>query len=676
VQDSVIQWVSEKFYERPLQPHELQRARKIVYGVLILVLFTSAFFWRRFVVEAQADQLALREQSLGDVELSGSLMRLTLTGSRGVATCVLWSTAIDKQKKNQWNELEFYVNALTKLQPHFTTPWLFQSWNLSYNVAAESDRWTDKYFYITRGIQLLYRGERQNRNNPDMRLAVGFYTEHKICQSDETHVHRSLFQLSCIPLNERDPARFRTIDSNGKESFNWKEFDDFCRKHPQLVRRLRAGIRREGGTNDRVAQRLIDSQFRCNSVEEVVNFLADNWRLPGLYQDAPETLPGQNWDRNRQDLPRPLVERFPALPPPRIPSAPQRSYEPYPGFKELTTDEKVDGDGFITPLSDDVDGWAVARAWFGYAQEPIPDPDPMLPGETQLVRDRVLQRIPKNMMTVLFRTQPALAQTHQAERLMQEGWFDNEPWAIETWYDSRRKQFEAVGSETSPSPARISVQRNAREAWEDSYRTWEKVGNDNHLRFLDAAEEITIQTRARDYYDRHDLSYGSRPPEPPGGPASLSPQELNGYQAAAVVSRQLSYLRLSNFVHHISRAEIERLEVTMRARNLFFRARRETLNSNFDPALRIYSDDDAIKAWLEKVLLPHPNYRKDDLVQEQTIEFALGYLSVLNEVYGREVCDIAYGLRMIGPFPETCGVGDAAVLYRYLPPKQIPYKGR
>ena len=46
------------------------------------------------------------------------------------------------------------VRALTKLQPHFITPWLFQSWNLSYNVAVEADRLRDKYFYVTRGIEL------------------------------------------------------------------------------------------------------------------------------------------------------------------------------------------------------------------------------------------------------------------------------------------------------------------------------------------------------------------------------------------------------------------------------------------------------------------------------------------------------------------------------------------
>ncbi len=85
------------------------RDRKFIYIGLIIVLFTFAWFWRHYNIDAQASKLAIREINRGDVELSGSVIRLTLTGSRGLATCALWISAIDKQKKNQWNELELLV---------------------------------------------------------------------------------------------------------------------------------------------------------------------------------------------------------------------------------------------------------------------------------------------------------------------------------------------------------------------------------------------------------------------------------------------------------------------------------------------------------------------------------------------------------------------------------------
>ena len=159
------------------------RDRKFVYIGLIIVLFTFAWFWRHYNIDAQASKLAIREINRGDVELSGSVIRLTLTGSRGLATCALWISAIDKQKKNQWNELELLVRSLTKLQPYFITPWLFQSWNLAYNVSVESDRIRDKYFYVTRGIELLAEGEKQNRNHPDLRFNIGFYNQHRFAKA-------------------------------------------------------------------------------------------------------------------------------------------------------------------------------------------------------------------------------------------------------------------------------------------------------------------------------------------------------------------------------------------------------------------------------------------------------------------------------------------------------------
>ena len=95
------------------------RDRKFVYIGLIIVLFTFAWFWRHYNIDAQASKLAIREINRGDVELSGSVIRLTLTGSRGLATCALWISAIDKQKKNQWNELELLVRSLTKSEKRF-----------------------------------------------------------------------------------------------------------------------------------------------------------------------------------------------------------------------------------------------------------------------------------------------------------------------------------------------------------------------------------------------------------------------------------------------------------------------------------------------------------------------------------------------------------------------------
>src|ERR1700730_10015312 len=130
---------------------ELQRLvviRKLSYFGLILVLFTVMTFSGKFVsllrgnqpsnwtVSHQARKMQLDEESQGQADLAGSTVRLTLTGTRGFAICAMWILTMERQKKHEWNRVEKLVLSVTKLQPHFLTPWLYQSWNLSYNVSV------------------------------------------------------------------------------------------------------------------------------------------------------------------------------------------------------------------------------------------------------------------------------------------------------------------------------------------------------------------------------------------------------------------------------------------------------------------------------------------------------------------------------------------------------------
>src|SRR5271168_2126385 len=110
--------------------------RKFIYFGLILALFTGSLLHRKMVINAQADQLLMRESGRGKADLTDSALRLTLSGVRGVAVTSLWLAAIEKQKRHEWNELEVLVESLTRLQPRFTSPWLFQGWNLAFNVSV------------------------------------------------------------------------------------------------------------------------------------------------------------------------------------------------------------------------------------------------------------------------------------------------------------------------------------------------------------------------------------------------------------------------------------------------------------------------------------------------------------------------------------------------------------
>jgi hypothetical protein len=545
------------------------RQRKLIYIGLILALFTLSLVWRSTVIARQADQLALREEKRGEVDMIGSLARQVLTGGfRGPVIVLLWNEAQVKQKKNQWNELEYIVRALTKLQPHFTTPWLFQSWNLAYNVSVECDRVRDKYFYISRGIELLGEGERQNRDNPDLRWNIGFYTQHKICQSDERNYHRSLFQLSLIPPNERDPARFWKMDpQKGEPVFNNAEFRKFVEAHPQLIRRLRVGITMFTTWEKK-------QQFTCETPQDVVQFLDDNFQVPSIYR-VPEVAEGDRryrvWDPNKSDEMLSVLERFPVLPPPHAGA--------------------FDADALTTESSlvDSTDAYAASHAWFCYAQEPLPSPD-VLPGSSQPISDRVHQRRPKHMTTLIFRNYPCQGRRYMAERLQEEGWYDDEPWDTGDWFDN-------APDESVRKSLRLSLTKDQSSlgAWQRALLSWEKHGRDNHLIFDSPAHEKNTFDLAMRFGKRFGMNVGAAPPRLNAD--ELSPSEKAEYEAAQFVFEYQFYRSLSNYPHHLIVARVEAKPETVACRKLFYQAEYLHLKRSPSAALEVYRNPVNLPAW-------------------------------------------------------------------------------
>lgn len=424
--------------------------RKLIYTGAIIALFTLTLLWRQ-VVEAQSAALDLHEQNLGEAELTGSVIRLTLTGSRGVAICGLWWMWQEKSKRQEWNDLELLTAAITKLQPHFRTPWFFHAWHLAYNVSVECDRVRDKYFYISRGIQLVAEGERQNRDNPDMRFEVGYILHDKLGSSDEQNTLRCLFQLSCIPPADREPRKLMAAEGG----VDLDKFQRFCEAHPFLVRRLR-------------------EYLGCKTPQDVLDFLAENRDVPTRYEAGPA---GRL---------KPPAAQFPVLP---------RRADGATGI-EFTAED--------TALPDDFDNYQAARTWMLYSQQPLPPPNPVT-GDTDY--DRAKYRMPRRMAPIIFRGYPAVMQTRLAERLQKEGWFDERGWIVDEgrqgpgrWFPKRR--------------AVIGGNRNwSGETWTKARDSWTEYGERTGLYFAPAvlADKEKLAQKYRDAYEVAPHEFGPEP---------------------------------------------------------------------------------------------------------------------------------------------------------------------
>ena len=481
------------------------------------------------------------------------------------------------------------VRLLTKLQPHFLTPWLFQSWNLAYNVSVESDRVKDKYFYIARGIELLAQGERLNRDNPDMRFWIGFYFNNKFGSSDEKVTLRSLLQMSGIDPAKRDPNDLRPeTGSSRRRTVNIAKFEQFCRENPQLVRRLRESL-------------------RCTTPDDIVDFLADNRKIPCRYVD-PESDTGIFKGR-RGEL-KSADEQFPILP---------------VSHSRLFPDEPTAS----STLGDSFCNYQYARAWFSYALDPLPEAEPMT--ELKLRAERLAEprnkgrRIPRSPAEIIFRQEPARSQSFVGERLEQEGWFDESGWTVDQGLTTRNRWFEkdvVIGA----------GEQLAANAWSKAYEQWRTHGIANGL-LLDPPTELERLRELRNRFQaKYQLPYGD-------SGESIRLDSLDPEMAKCLLAyRQLFYmdqnLGMTNYAHHLVRASVERDRDAVEGRKLFFEGDAPRSKEN-EPDRAIAAYQKGFELWIKVLSNPqYKDFRNDANILDDTYETELRYVDLLRQRLG------------------------------------------
>jgi hypothetical protein len=560
------------------------RQRKVIYLALIVVLFTGSLLHRRLVVQPRAEDLQLREVTKGNVELTSAFVRTSLLGSRGLATTILWSTAIDRMAKHEWNELEVLVKSISKLQPYFITPWVFQSWNMAFNVAVECDRPRDKYYYISRGLELLAEGERRNQGtfdtagpgqtkfpgNPEMRHFMGFYYQLKIGTSDEKTTMRCLFDLSCIDPLERDPQKFYAIDDKGRRIVNREALQRLCNDHPRLVRRLREGLN-------------LGRPF------EIVAFLEDNKDVPHRFK---KPAPGET----SSDVLDDPGAQFPVLPP----VIPPRAGWPDPRKKNMTPEA--------------LDVFLICRTWYQYAQEPLPPPrrHPYVIEEDYkhlAMRDRlrrekkIIYRDAKTMADVIFRQYPARAQIYIAENLESEGWFDQDGWLVQDWFK---------GSGAGEEDFRVGTQviYHAKPAWETAYRVYHEFAVENGV-YLTPAEIADLNNKAEAI--RKHFKIGPLQMLPPFRPQGALGESYDAHQKLTGNSQARTVV---NFDHQYALTLGEKDEEVILVRKLLYEAERLFRKPDYR-ALPIYAR--AWPLWVD-ACLRHRGFAKVPFAQEDVYD--------------------------------------------------------
>lgn len=153
------------------------KAKLTVALVVLVLMLTGAPIQKHIISRRTHLRLRSGVEGLAPEEI---FTTLALAGFRGVAVDYLWVKALNLQLEGKWHEVRALTELIAKLQPHFPTVWVFNAWNLAYNISVEWQDPADQWKWIRDGLFYLDEGLLRNPHSVQILFEKGWIYWHKI----------------------------------------------------------------------------------------------------------------------------------------------------------------------------------------------------------------------------------------------------------------------------------------------------------------------------------------------------------------------------------------------------------------------------------------------------------------------------------------------------------------
>ena len=153
------------------------RSKLCIALVVLVLMLTGAPVQRHIAAERVRLRLRVGVEGLAPDEI---FTTMCLAGFRGVAVDYLWIKAFNLQLEHKWHEVRALTELIAKLQPHFPSVWVFNSWNLAYNISVEWVDPGDQWKWIKDGLLYLDQGLQRNPDSIQLFFEKGWIYWHKI----------------------------------------------------------------------------------------------------------------------------------------------------------------------------------------------------------------------------------------------------------------------------------------------------------------------------------------------------------------------------------------------------------------------------------------------------------------------------------------------------------------
>jgi len=141
------------------------RLKKILFVALAaLLLFTSGRIQNSLNLDRDRLGLTVAEPLQNAPPLL-AFTTVALGGFRGLISNYLWIRANDLQQDDKYFEAAQLADWITDLEPRFSQVWIFQAWNMAFNISVKFKDFGDRWRWVENGISLLR--DHALKYNPD-----------------------------------------------------------------------------------------------------------------------------------------------------------------------------------------------------------------------------------------------------------------------------------------------------------------------------------------------------------------------------------------------------------------------------------------------------------------------------------------------------------------------------
>jgi hypothetical protein len=190
------------------------RIKKILLLVLAVALLAGSGQMQKALNHDRGRLGLTRMDALENAPPMLAFTTVALGGFRGLIANALWIRANDLQQDDKFFESAQLAKWITDLEPNFTQVWLFQGWNMAYNISVKFKDFPDRWRWVERGIELLRDdGLRYNPNDVLIHRELAWFFQHKIGQNlDDANVYyKQQWALEMMPFFGANGTNFSDL---------------------------------------------------------------------------------------------------------------------------------------------------------------------------------------------------------------------------------------------------------------------------------------------------------------------------------------------------------------------------------------------------------------------------------------------------------------------------------